>query len=103
METFHDNSSTFLNLGFSERLNGRPFDIIEYSFAIVKQVLLEIISSCEFPSIPNISENFEKLLELLADVIFDAKVKPDITDELVSLDEMVLLELLLMVDLMPED
>ena len=33
------------------------------------------------------------LVEFLSDVIFDAEVKPDITDELVSFDEMILLEL----------
>ena len=45
----------------------------------------------ELPSIPKTSEPFEKLLELLSDVIFDAEVKPDITDELVSFDGVIIL------------
>ena len=55
------------------------------------------------PSIPKISEPFEKLLEVLSDDIFDAEEKPEITDELVSFDEVILLELLWMVDLMAAD
>ena len=45
------------------------------------------------PSIPTISEQFEKLLELLSDDIFDAEENPEITDELLSFDEVILLEL----------
>ena len=55
------------------------------------------------PSIPKISEPFEKLLELLSDDILDAEEKLDITDELVSFDEVILLELRWMVDLMAAD
>ena len=55
------------------------------------------------PSIPKISEPFEKLLELLSDDIFDAEEKPEITDELVSFDEVIILELRWMVDLMASD
>ena len=55
------------------------------------------------PSIPKTSEPFEKLLELLSVVIFDADVKPDISDELVSFDEVILLELRRMMDSMAED
>ena len=51
-------------------------------------------------SIPKISEQFEKLLELLSDVIFDTEVKPEIIDELVSFDEVILLKLRWMVVLM---
>ena len=43
------------------------------------------------PSIPKTSEPFEKLLELLSDFIFYAKVKPEIKDALVSFDEVILL------------
>ena len=43
------------------------------------------------PYIPKISEPFEKLLELLSDDIFDAEEKPEITDELVSFDEVIIL------------
>ena len=50
------------------------------------------------PSITKISEPFEKLLEVLSDDKFDAEEKPEITDELVSLDEVILLELRWMVD-----
>ena len=53
--------------------------------------------------IPKTSEPFEKLLELLSDVILDAEVKPDITDKLVSFDEVILLEIQWMVDLMVAD
>ena len=55
------------------------------------------------PSIPKISEPFEKLLEVLSDDNFDAEEKPKITDELVSFDEVILLELRWMVDLMAAD
>ena len=55
------------------------------------------------PSIPKISEPFEKLLELLSDDIFDAEENPEITVELVSFDEVILLELRWMVDLMAVD
>ena len=55
------------------------------------------------PSIPKISEPFEKLLELLSADIFDAEEKPGITDELVSFDEVIILELLWMVDLVAAD
>ena len=55
------------------------------------------------PSIPKIREPFEKPLELLSDDIFDAEEKPEITDELVSFDEVIILELRWMVDLMAAD
>ena len=45
------------------------------------------------PSIPKISEPFEKLLEVLSDDKFDAEEKADITYELVSFDEVILLEI----------
>ena len=57
----------------------------------------------ELPSIPKTSEPFEKLLELFSDVIFDAEVKPEVTDELVSFDEVIMLELTCMVALMSAD
>ena len=53
--------------------------------------------------IPKIREPFEKLLELLSDDIFDAEENPEITDELLSFDEVILLELRLMVNLMAAD
>ena len=52
------------------------------------------------PSIPKTSEPFEKLLEILSVVIFDVELKPEISDELVSFDEVILLELGWMVDSM---
>ena len=55
------------------------------------------------PYIPKISEPFEKLLEILSDDKLDAEEKPEITDELVSFDEVILLELLWMVDSMVAD
>ena len=45
------------------------------------------------PSIPNISEPFELLLALLSVVIFYADLKDDISDKLVSFDEVILLDL----------
>ena len=55
------------------------------------------------PSIPKISEPFEELIEVLSDDIFDAEEKPEITDELVSFHEVILLELRCMVDSMTAD
>ena len=64
---------------------------------------MEVMNFWEFPSIPKISEPFEKLIELLSNDTFDAKEKPEITDELVSLDEVILLELRWMVDSIAAD
>ena len=47
--------------------------------------------------------HLKKLIELLSDVIFDAEVKPEISDELVSFDEVILLELGWMVYLMADN
>ena len=80
-----------------------PSEIIRPAIAIVRQVLSEVINFWKSRSIPKISEPFEKLLELLSDDIFHSEVKPEITDELVSFDEVILLELLWMVDLMESD
>ena len=44
LETFLDNSSTFLNIDFWERLKGRPSEIIRSAMAIVRRVLLEVIN-----------------------------------------------------------
>ena len=55
------------------------------------------------PSIPKRSEPFQTLLELISVVIFDAELNPDISYELVSFYEVILLELRCMVDLMAED
>ena len=76
LEMFLDNSGTFLNLGFWDRLNGRPYNIIRYAIAILRRLSLEVINFWELPSIPKISEPFEKNLELLSDDIFDAEEKP---------------------------
>ena len=100
---FLDNSSTFLNLGFWARLRGRNSDIIRSAIAIVIRVSLEAINFWEFPSIPKISEPFEKLLEVISDDKFDAEEKPEIKNELVSFDEVIILELRWMVDLMAAD
>ena len=64
---------------------------------------MEVINFLELPSIPKISEPFEKLLELLSEDKFDAEEKLEITDELVSFDEVILLELRWMFDLMAVD
>ena len=55
------------------------------------------------PSIPKISVPFETLLVVLSNDKFDAEEKPEITDELVSFDEVILLELRWMVDSMAID
>ena len=52
------------------------------------------------PSIPKTSGPFKKVIELLSYDIFDAEDKPEITDELLSFYEVILLELLWMVYLM---
>ena len=48
-------------------------------------------------------DHLKKILELLSVVIFDAEVKPEISDKLVSLDKVILLELQCMVDSMEAD
>ena len=103
METSPDYSSTFSNIGFWERLKGRPSEIIRSAIAKVRRALLELINFWDFPSIPKTSEPFEKLMELLSLVIFDAEVKHEYSDELVSFDEVILFELWWMVDSMAED
>ena len=64
---------------------------------------MEVIDFWELPSIPKTSEPFEKLLELISDDMFDAEEKPEITDELFSFDEVIVLELRCMVDSMEAD
>ena len=88
LETFLDNSSTFLNLGFWEILKERPYEIIKSAKVIVRWVSLEVSNFWELPSIPKRSEAFEKLLELLLVVIFDTEVKPETVDELWMVDFM---------------
>ena len=70
---------------------------------IVRRLSLEVINFWEFPSIPKMGERFEKLLGLLSVDIFDAEFKPEISDELVSFDEVIILELRCMVDLLAAD
>ena len=70
---------------------------------IVRRLSLEVINFWELPSIPKMGERFEKLLGLISVVIFDAEFKPEISDELVSFDEVIILELRRMVDLMAAD
>ena len=103
LETFLDNSSTFLNLGFWARLKGRHSEIMRSYIAIVIQVSLKVNNFCELQFIPKTSEPFGKLLELISVVIFDAELNPEISDELVSFYEVILLELLWMMDLMAAD
>ena len=103
LETFLDNSSTFLNIAFGERLKERPSEIMISTMEIVRWVSLEVINFLSLPSIPKTSEPFEKLCELLSVVIFDVEVKPKISDELVSFDEVILLGLRWMVYLVAAD
>ena len=103
LETFLEKPSTFLNLGFWEILKERPSEIIRSDMAILRWVLSEVIHFWSFLSITKTSEPFEKLLELISVVIFDAEAKPEISDELVSFDEVIILEIKLMVDSMAED
>ena len=93
LKIFPDKSITFLNLDFWARLKGRPSEIIIFAITIVRRVSLEVISFRELPYIPKISEPFEKLLEVFSDDKYYAEEKPDNTDELVSFDEVILLEL----------
>ena len=85
------------------KIKGKAFwdNIIWYG--VVRGVSLEVIDFWEFPSIPKISEPFEKNIELILDVIFDAELKPEILDELLSFDEVILLGLWCMVALMTAD
>ena len=71
LETFLDGSRTFLNIGFWARLSGRPSKIIISTMAIVRQVSSEVIIFWEFSSIPKTSEPYERLFQLLSNVIFD--------------------------------
>ena len=80
-----------------------PSEKIRSAMAVVRQVLLEVINFWSLPSIPKTSKPFEKLFELLLVIIFDAEVKSEIPDELVSFDEEILLEPLWMLDLMASD
>ena len=52
---------------------------------------MEVINFWELSSLPKTREPFEKLFQLLSDEIFDLEEKLDITDELVSFDELILL------------
>ena len=100
LETFLSSPSIFLNLGFWERLKEWLSEIIRPAMEIVRRVSLEVINFWELPSISKTGEPSEKLLELLTVVIFDAELKPGISDELVSFDEVIILELWCMVDSM---
>ena len=77
LETLFSISSIFLNL-FWARLKERPSEIITSAMAKVRRVSLEAITFLEFPSIPKTSRPFEKLLDLLSVVIFDAELKTEI-------------------------
>ena len=55
------------------------------------------------PSKPKIGVLFETLLEVLSNDKSDAEENPEIKDELVSFDEVILLELRWMVDSMAAD
>ena len=72
LETFLENSSNLLNIGFWDRLKEIPSEIIISDMEIVRWLSLEVINFWECPSIPKISEQFETFPELLSVVIFDA-------------------------------
>ena len=55
------------------------------------------------PPKPKIGVPFETLLEVLSNDKFETEEKPEITDELVSFDEVILLEPRWMVDSMAAD
>ena len=97
------NSSTFLNVSFWAGLKGRPSEIIRSAMAIVKRALLEVIIFLELPSIAKTSEPFENFHELLSVVMFDAEVKPEISHEIVSFHEVIILLIRLIVDSMAAD
>ena len=80
-----------MNLGFWARLKRRPSEIIRSAIAIVRWVSLEVINFWELPSNPKIGVPFETLLEVLSNDKFDAEEKPEIKDELVSFDEVIVL------------
>ena len=91
LEKFFDKSSTFFNIGFWKISKGRPSEITIPALTIVRLVSLEVINFWEFTSIPKTCEPFEKSFKLLSDVIFDAEAKPEISYELVSFDEVIIL------------
>ena len=80
LENFLASYIIFLNILFWGMLKESASEIIILSTAIVRQVSLEVIIFLETPSIPKTSEPFEKLLELLSVVTFDAELKPEIAD-----------------------
>ena len=75
LKTFLDNSSTFLNIGFWERMKGRPSEIIRSDIAIVRRVSLEVISFWELPSNPKIGVPFETLLVMMIDLYQNIKLE----------------------------
>ena len=79
------------------------YEPIRSALEKVRQVSLEVINLWELPYIPKRSELFETLLELLSVFMFDADMKPGISDMLVPSDEFILLELWCIVDLMAAD
>ena len=78
LETFLEKYNTFLNLGYWARSKEKPSEIIRPAMEIVRRFSSEVINFWELPSIPKTNEPFEKLLELLSVIIFDAEVKPEI-------------------------
>ena len=54
---------------------------------------MEVINFGNFQQYQKQVNHLKKLLELLSVVIFDAGVKPEISDELASFDEVIFLEL----------
>ena len=88
---------------FLGKIKGKSFRENKISYGNSKTNIVESHYFWELLSIPKTSEPFEKLLELLSDVIFDAELKPISSDDLVSFYEVIVLEILWMVDLMASD
>ena len=91
LETFLEKSSTFFNIVFGGILKEMPSGKLIYAMVIVRRVSLEVINFWELSSKSNTIQTFGKLLELLSVVIFYAKLKPEISDGLVSFDRVICL------------
>ena len=85
---------------FSTNIKWKAFEDNNISYGNSKTSLVRSNYFWWLSSIPKIIEPFEKLLGLISVIISDTKLKPDISDELVSFDEVIILELRCLVDLM---
>ena len=79
---------------FSTNIKWKAFEDNNISYGNSKTSLVRSNYFWWLSSIPKIIEPFEKLLGLISVIISDTKLKPDISDELVLFDEVIILELM---------